>query len=114
MHQQFLDHLVVLSERLLNTGVLLLLVHLFTLGLLVLCVSIGQIILELLDNIHVCVGNLRVILFDIGVLLLVFFGQGADRFILFAFDPLNLIFTFFLFVLPQQEHLMFETSLNFV
>jgi len=88
--------------------------HLLALSLLVLGVGISQIILKLLDDVHVCVGDLRVVLLDISILLLVFLGQSANRLILLTFDPLDLGFTLLFFVLAQQQHLVFEASLNLV
>jgi len=80
----------------------------------VLLLSINQIILELLNNVHICVSDFRIVLLDVGVFVFMLFGQGTNGIILSTFDAFNLLLSNAFLLVTDQKHLVLESSLNFL
>lgn len=110
--QEFLHFLIRALQRLLNTSVAFLLLYLFLLSFLVLLVRVSKIVFELFDDVEICVGDLRVVLLYVGVLLRVFRRQLLNCMVLLSFDPSDLCFPLFLHIVSKQQHLVLERKLD--
>jgi len=110
--QEFLHFLIRALQRLLNTSVAFLLLYLFLLSFLVLLVRVSKIVFELFDDVEICVGDLRVVLLYVGVLLRVFRRQLLNCMVLLSFDPSDLCLPLFLHIVSKQQHLVLERKLD--
>jgi len=109
---QKLFHLFVSAlEWLLYPSVAFLLLDLFLLGFFVLLVRISKIVLELFDDVEVCVCDLRVVLLYVRVFLRVFHRKLLDCLVFLRLNPCDLCFPLFLHIVSQQQHFVLEREL---
>jgi len=73
-----------------------------------------QIVLELLDDVEVLVGDLGVVVLDLGVLLGVLHSQLFDSQILLLLDHSNLMLTLVLHLSSQVHHFVLVLLVDFV
>ena len=81
-------------------------------GLFVLLVRVSKIVFKLFDDVEICVGDLRVVLLYVGVLLRVFRRQLLDCIVLLSFDPSDLRLPLFLHIASEQQHFVLERELD--
>lgn len=106
--------LVSLGERLNNLVIGLLLIHLFLLGIRVFLSSISKLVLELLNDIEIGVGNFVVIVLDFGILLGVLRSELSNSCILLLLDHSNLRLSLVLHFSSQIVSLGLELEMNLI
>lgn len=111
---QLNDVLISFLEGIDDLSILVLLLDFVLLCVLVFLLFLGEIILQLLDDVQVSVRDLLVVLFDGGVFLGVLARQVLDRLILLGFNLRDLSFAFLFHVLAQEQHLVLEFELDLV
>ena len=92
----------------------LLLIHLSPLLIVILFSSLGKLILQLLDDIEVSVGDFLVIRFNISIFLSVFSGQLLDGLILLILNKLDLLPSLILHLGSQIKHLLLILGMDLI
>ena len=87
---------------------------LLSLCLLVSESSISQVVLQLPDDVHVGVCDLRVVLTNVCILLLMLGSQVTDCLVLLVLDALDLLLAALFLVVAEEQHLVLEFELDLV
>ena len=111
---QRLQLLVGLLQGLHYLLVRLLLVHLFLLHSRVFLLGVTQLILQLLDDVQVCVRYFLIVVLDVIVFLLMFGSQVLNSLILFGLDLEYKRLSLTLHLFSQQQHLVLELQRDLI